>query len=208
MDYFTHSMRSAGQTRKIVISALLLLFLPALVLVANMTTNLSRQAAGTASLSMVPSGTGVTQSGSKWILPPNTDVNVDVELRTGNEEAIAASVQLTYDPAVLQLQPGTPDANDQFPGYNCYPSGVPNSNVIIRNWVQRIDPIAPSSEGMVTIVCHMLTTAQVGTANGVIYKNAGDVPGGTSNPKIAQPTNTTRKIMTVKFRTLAGIRRR
>lgn len=199
MDNFAHSMQSAGQTKKIVISALLLLFLPALVLVANMTTkNQSSNASGTATFSLVPSGTGVQQNGGVWTFPNNTDITVDVRLTTGNEEAIATSVQLTYDPTVLQLQPGTPDpVTDLFPGYVCSP--LPN--IINKTWVQRIDPVAPSSEGSVTVVCHMLTTSQVGTANGAIYQTSTGAPSGA---KIAFPKNTTLTVTTLRFRTLAN----
>jgi hypothetical protein len=195
MDNFAHSMQSAGQTKKIIISALLLLFLPALVLVANIQTRTGSKAAGTATLALKPSGTGVSQSGSTWILPVNSDVDIDVELTTGNEEAVATSMQVTYDPTVLQIQPGTPDPlTDILPGYTC---AVSPPNIINRLWVQRIDPISPSTEGKITIVCHILTTSQVGVTP--IYQTASSAPTGA---KVAFPKNTTMKVMTMKFKTL------
>lgn len=198
MDNFAHSMKSAGQTKKIIISALLLLFLPALVLIANIQTRQASKAAGTATLSLVPSGTGVTQSGTKWILPLNSDVNVDVKLTTSTEEAVASSVQLTYDPTVLQLQPGIADpTTDIFPGYTCAPTPP---NIINRLWVQRIDPVGTSAEGMVTVVCHILTTSQVGVTP--IYQTSTGAPAGA---KIAFPKNTTMSVVSLKFRALKQI---
>lgn len=199
MDNFGHSLQKASQTKKIVISALLLLFLPALVLLANVQTLRQKTGAtGTAVFNLKPSGTGVVQSGNTWVIPNNSDVDLGVELTTGNEEAVAASVQLTYDPTVLQLQRGTPDpVTDIYPGFTC--AALPN--IINRVWVQRVDPVAPSTEGKVTIVCHILSTSQVGVVP--IYQTTPTNPPATY--KVAYPKNTTMKVMTIKFKTLKTV---
>lgn len=102
MDNFANSIKSAGQTKKIIISALLLLFLPALVLVANMQTRQKTSAARNATLSLVPRGFTPDQAG-KYTLPNNREVVFDVVLTTGSQAAEALLYDVSYDPTVLSV---------------------------------------------------------------------------------------------------------
>lgn len=200
MDNFARSMQSAGQTKKIVISALLLLFLPALVLVANINQSNFSKAAGTATVSLVPSanqpaGTTITQSGSKWILPLNKEVNIDVQLATGNEEAVAASFQVSYDPTVLVLT----SAASTTPRNNIRCNPLPN--MLTSDWVRRVDPVAPSTEGLINLVCYVLPTGDYGAVP--IYQTVASRPSGSTDP-VAMPKNTTSAVGQLTFTTLAN----
>lgn len=194
MDNFGQTLQSASQTKKIVISALLLLFLPALVFIANIQTKdqLTR-AAGTAVLNLKPSGTGVTQSGGKWVLPVNGEVTVDVELKTGNEEAVAYAAVINYDPTVVSLK----SAASTTPRNNirCNPS----PNIISNEWQRRVEAVPPSNEGQLVLVCHILPTADIGAVP--IYQTVASRPSGSTDP-VAMPKNTTMAVGRLTFTTL------
>jgi hypothetical protein len=183
MDNFGHSLQTASQTKKIVISALLLLFLPALVMVAQLQTRQQgRAAAFPATLSLQPEG--LTQTAGKWTLPLNQDVTVKVKLATGNtssrDRVESAIIQLKFDPTVLQVvesQPGTPDI---VCGTSTAPASYLN-NLMVSEPQQNVD----AQTATVGFWCH----------------------GGPSFTNITNmfPANTTDGFATVKFRTLKQV---
>jgi len=193
MDVSSNSVTPKMQTKKIVLTALLLLMLPALVFLAQRQIDQRSRAAGTATLKIVP--VGIQQTGGKWVLPANQQVNVDVQLSTSTQEVIGVSGQIKYDPTVLTLassDPLVPLKNN----VKCNTS----LNPLQYEWTKRVDPVAGSAtEGLITFVCWVYPLSE---HPAVVYQTApaSGLPAGTY---VSFPKNMTDKtIVTLTFKTL------
>lgn len=193
---------NGGQHKKVIITALLLLLLPVLVFVANIRTrNQNSHAVGDASIAVIPAN--MAQTGGKWVLPVNQIVPFDVKLTTASNEAVGFSLEVAYDPTVLQLIQNSDPITGVDPNFTCSPT----PNIINRMWIQR-PPFEPAREGQIVLVCHILTTSQIGTTP--IYQTTSAVPttpaGVTPTPyKVAFPRNTTMTVAALNFQTLREV---